>query len=124
MHAVLGRLVIYTRKTDEMVQFYSTFFGYSARWLDDDRIVELVAPDGGINLLLHPAAKSQKMGQALVKLVFDVPDVPAHCQMLAARGLAFGTVHSAQGYQFANSKDPSGNSIQISGRRFMGQRHD
>ena len=115
----LGRIILYTRKTDEMVAFYTTHFGYTALTRPGDRIIELTPPDpGGIALLLHPLGKAQKAGQVLVKLVFDMPDVPAFCAAAAERGLTFGTVHAADGYHFANAKDPAGNPVQVSSRAF------
>ncbi len=72
--------------------------------------------------MLHPASKGQKPGQALVKLVFDVEDVEGFCAESKTRGLAFGPLHKADGYMFANAKDPSGNTVSVSGRAFRHQR--
>lgn len=112
----LHRIVIYTKTPQEMAAFYAAFFGYEAITGDSDRIVELRPPAGGLTLLLHPASRGQKEGQALVKLMFDVENVEECCAELKARGLAFGPIHAADGYSFANAKDPSGNSIAISSR--------
>lgn len=114
----LTRLVIYTHQTDAMVAFYSRNFGYTEQNDPADRIVELCPPGPGAILMLHPAAKGQKAGQALVKLVFDVADVAGFVTQSAARGLDFGALHQADGYVFANAKDPSGNSTSISSRAF------
>ena len=54
----------------------------------------------------------------MVKLVFDVEDVSAFCESAKTQGLDFGKIHEAGGYQFANAKDPSKNSIQVSSRAF------
>lgn len=118
MNPVLNRIIFYTAKMDEMIAFYGRHFGYSARQLDGDRIVELVPPQGGTILMLHPAAKGQKAGQSLVKLVFDVPDVPTALRTLQESGVATGPVHTADGYAFANFKDPSGNPVSLSSRAF------
>lgn len=115
----LGRLIIYTKKIDEMVAFYCDHFGYEAIHYPGDRIVEL-RPESGAALLLHPAGKAQKMGQVLVKLVFDAPDVAARREALLAAGVEVGPLLDGGGYVFANLKDPSGNSVQISGRAFRG----
>jgi len=119
MATPLGRLIIYTAKRAEMVNFYSRHFGFEEVPQHGDRITELVPRGGGCSLLLHAAAKGQRQGQSLVKLVFDVKDVPAFCKEAEGRGLVFGPVHRADGYQFANAKDPSGNSISVSGRAFV-----
>jgi predicted enzyme related to lactoylglutathione lyase len=118
METSLGRLVIYTSKIDQMEQFYAKHFGFSVLRAEGDRIVELRAQTSGISLLLHPAAAKQKEGQALVKLVFDVENVSTFCKSAKADGLEFGKIHKAGGYEFANAKDPSRNSIQVSSRAF------
>ena len=118
MTTVLGRVLIYTKKIDEMAAFYSRHFGYRVIRADHDRLVELKPRAPGLTILLHPAAARQKESQVLVKLVFDVEDVEAFCARASADGLRFGKIHQADGYVFANAKDPSGNSIQVSGRAF------
>lgn len=115
----LGRIILYSRKTDDMVAFYATHFGYAAHERPGDRLVELRPPrPGGIALLLHPLGAGQKAGQVLVKLVFDVEDVAEFCAIAARQGLVFGLIHAADGYQFANAKDPAGNPVQVSSRAF------
>ena len=71
--------------------------------------------------MVHPAAKGTKAGQVAVKLVFDVQDVGGFCADKAGKGLVFGVVHRADGYCFANAKDPCGNNIQVSSRAFRGR---
>lgn len=115
----LCRIVIYTKKMQAMVDFYGAYFGYVPKYLEGDRIVELLPPSNGLTLLLHPAGKGQREAQALIKLVFDVEDVPAFRQICSDKGLEFGALHQGDGYQFANAKDPSGNSVSISSRGFV-----
>lgn len=114
----IGRAILYTKKIDEMVAFYTLAFGYRAVRRDNDRILELQPPGDGLVLMLHPAAKGQREGQVLVKLVFDVEDVEDCRAGLIDHGIAVGPVHDAGGYQFANAKDPAGNSVSISSRAF------
>ena len=114
----LNRIVLYVRDVEETVEFYQKHFGFEPRREAGDRIVELVNPAGGASLMLHPAAKSQKMGQATVKFVFDVRDVEAFSAQCAKQGLQFGAPPRANGYVFANAKDPNKNSISISSRAF------
>ncbi|MEL6450330.1 MAG: VOC family protein [Pseudomonadota bacterium] len=116
MHPPLSSLVLYTKQMEEMAQFYTTHFGYTALTDPADRIVELRPPGAGITLLLHPMSTGRKQGQVLVKLVFAIQDVPAFCEAARARGLDFGALHTADGYVFANAKDPAGNAISVSGR--------
>jgi hypothetical protein len=82
-------------------------------------IVELRPNGEGFAILLHPAGRRQKEGQALVKLVFDVEDAPKFLGLASEKGLVFGPIHEADGYVFANAKDPSGNSVSVSSRAFM-----
>ena len=118
MNFPLNRIVIYARDIEETVAFYCKHFGFDVHREEGDRIVELIATSGGANLMVHQAAKGQKVGQTIVKLVFDVEDVEAACAEFAANGLEFGPIHHADGYTFANSKDPCQNSISLSSRAF------
>ena len=70
----------------------------------------------GVTLNLHPLAKSQKEGQVLVKLSFEVADVEAFIREAASKGLTFGKPFKGDGYLFANTKDPAKNSVAISSR--------
>lgn len=112
----LARLTLYTRRIPEMVDFYSRHFGYEAFQEPGDRIVELRPKGAGVILHLHQMAKGQKAGQVLVKLGFDVEDVQAFALEAAKQGLHFGKPFKANGYLFANAKDPAGNSISITSR--------
>jgi hypothetical protein len=113
---LLNSVTIYTRLIPEMVDFYSLHFGYTAFQRPGDRMVELRPPGAGAVIRLHLASKGQKAGQSLVKLNFDVEDVVAFARAAKTRGLEFGPLHDGMGYAYANTKDPSGNSISISGR--------
>jgi len=114
----LNRVMLYVRDMAATTAFYETHFGYRASQDPGDRLVELLPAGGGAILVLHQAAKSQKGGQTAVKLVFDVEDVEAFCHGCATRGLDFGPIHNVPGYQFANARDPNGNSISVSSRAF------
>lgn len=118
MSPSLGRIIIYTKKIPEMIDFYRRYFGYSDHQIEGDRIVELTPPATGFVIMLHPMGKGRKEGQTLVKLVFDVENVEAFCARAAKNGLKFGAIHKADGYVFANAKDPAKNSISVSSRAF------
>jgi hypothetical protein len=51
-----------------------------------------------------------------MKIVFAVANVEAFVKAKAREGLKFGVIHRPDGFQFANAKDPAGNSISISSR--------
>jgi catechol 2,3-dioxygenase-like lactoylglutathione lyase family enzyme len=114
----LNRIVLYARDVEATVAFYEKHFGFEALRLQGDRIVELVAQAGGANIMVHPAAKGVKTGQVTAKLVFDVEDVSRFRGDSALNGLVFGPEHPANGYSFANAKDPCGNNIHVSSRAF------
>lgn len=114
----LNRIMLYVRNIENTCDFYGRHFGLLAEFTDGDRVVELKSPQGGAIVMVHQAAKSVKTGQASVKLVFDVEDVDGFKAQCAANGLEFGATHKADGYSFANVKDPDGNSVSISSRAF------
>jgi predicted enzyme related to lactoylglutathione lyase len=118
MSCLLNVIVIYARDMQRAANFYRAYFGFTTTGDVIEGLIELTAPEGGASILIHQAAKSVKLGQVGVKLVFSVPDVEAFKATSAARGLEFGSTHQANGYAFANAKDPDGNSVSISSRAF------
>lgn len=116
MAAFLNRILLYARDVPTTSAFYQRVFGMVVAADDGDGIVELASPDGGARLLIHRAAKSVKLGQVGIKLVFDVRDIDGFRQRAAELGTAFGPSHQADGYSFANAKDPDGNNVSISSR--------
>ncbi|HVJ64821.1 MAG TPA: VOC family protein [Bdellovibrionota bacterium] len=117
----LNRIVIYARNVERMTKFYETHFDFERCSGEAGEAVELRQRKGGFSLLIHPAGKGIKIGQASVKLVFGVPDVEKFCAQALESGLRFGTTHKADGYVFANAKDPEKNSVQVSSRAFSGR---
>ena len=111
----ITRLILYVKEIPKVAAFYQRHFGMTelpgatAGWL------ELASPNGGCILSLHQAAKSQKSGAA-VKITFAVQDVAAFKATHEKTGLKLGPIHDAGTHQFANGKDPNGNSISISSR--------
>ncbi|SFJ92802.1 VOC family protein [Celeribacter neptunius] len=118
MGTVLGRVLIYTDKIDEMTGFYARYFGYAIYRSKTDPIVELRSRAEGMTLLLHPLRPGQDEGQSQVKLVFDVEDVAGFCASAKADGLDFGEIIRMEGCAFANVRDPAGHTIQVSDRVF------
>jgi len=120
---MFGRVVIYTKKMDEMVAFYRGAFGFEPHLRPGDRITEMRHPVGGASLMFHQAGAKQKQGQAIVKLVMDTADVAAKRAALIEAGYQVGPIMQGGGYEFANLKDPSGNSVQISSRFVLEDGH-
>ncbi|WP_339664196.1 VOC family protein [uncultured Pseudomonas sp.] len=118
MRASLSSIMLYAKDMQRTAAFYQQHFGFSGSGDVVEGLIELTANDGGCNLLIHQAAKSLKFGQATVKLMFSVQDVAAFKVLSAAQGLHFGSTHQANGYSFANAKDPDQNNICISSRAF------
>jgi predicted enzyme related to lactoylglutathione lyase len=118
MSLALNKIMIYARDMQTTAAFYQRYFGYVLAPNQTEGLIELANPLGGANLLIHQAAKSVKLGQVTVKLVFDVQDIEAFKKKSAKLGLVFGATHQAEGYTFANAKDPDKNSVCISSRAY------
>lgn len=116
MKSPLGTIIIYARDMKKSAAFYATHFGFITTGEVSEGLIELRAPNAGAGILIHQAAKSVKLGQVGVKLVFHVKDVEAFVAAAATRGLKFGAIHEANGYAFANAKDPDKNSVGVSSR--------
>lgn len=121
MTPTLGTIIIYARDMQKSASFYREHFGFETSGEVVEGLIELRAPHGGAGILIHQAAKSLKLGHVGVKLSFHVPDVRSFAAKAARRGLKFGAVHEANGYSFANAKDPDKNSISVSSRAFRQQ---
>jgi predicted enzyme related to lactoylglutathione lyase len=118
MPAAINRILIYARDMKKTSAFYERYFGFISKSDDDGRIIELTSAGGGAHLLVHQAGRGVKLGQAGIKLVFDVEDVEEFKNKCAQLGLRFGSTHQADKYSFANAKDPDKNSVCISSRAF------
>lgn len=117
----LSTIAIYARDMQRSANFYQRHFGFETSGEVVEGLIELAAPSGGAKIIILQAAKSVKLGQVGVKLSFAVKDVEAFKASAVAQGLKFGATHRANGYAFANTKDPDKNSISISSRDFRGR---
>jgi catechol 2,3-dioxygenase-like lactoylglutathione lyase family enzyme len=117
----IARIVLYVRDIPTVAAFYEKHFGFvpltgaKAQPGSKGDWLELASPAGGCTLGLHQASKAQKSGAAM-KIAFAVRDVRGFKAARERAGLKFGVVHKAEGFEFANAKDPAGNSISISSR--------
>lgn len=111
----IARIVLYVRDIPKIAAFYQKHFGLKPLPGTQEGWLEMGSPNGGCSIALHRAAAAQKRGSE-IKIVFGVKDVEAFRTERAAAGLKFGVVHKTIGHEFANAKDPAGNSIQISSR--------
>lgn len=114
----LGTVIIYARDMQKTAALYQRHFGFETTGDVKEGLIELRASGGGASILIHQAAKLVKLGQAGVKLSFHVPDVAAFAAEAARNGLKVGAIHQANGYAFADTKDPDKNSVGISSRAF------
>lgn len=114
----LGTVLIYARDMSKTAAFYARHFGFVTTGEVFEGLIELTPRAGGVAILIHQAAKSVKLGQVGVKLSFHVPDVAAFVEGAANAGLRFGAIHRANGYSYANTKDPDNNSVSVSSRAF------
>lgn len=118
MKSPLNTILIYAKNMQATAEFYQKHFGFISTGEVVEGLIELKSQNGGANILIHQAAKSIKLGQVGVKLMFDVEDIEKFKKEAATHGLKFGSTHQANGYSFANAKDPDKNSITISSRAF------
>ena len=124
MDSSLGTLIIYARDMKKSADFYARHFGFITTGEVSEGLIELRAPNNGAGILIHQAANSVKLGQVGVKLVFHVKDVSVFVAEAATRGLKFGAIHEANGYSFANAKDPDKNSVSVSSRAYRQSRSE
>ena len=115
---MLDTILIYARNMQSTAAFYSTYFGFVTSGEVVEGLIELKSPASGASILIHQAAKSVKLGQVGVKLMFSVEDIEGFKRQSATQGLVFGSTHQANGYAFANAKDPDGNPVSITSRPF------
>jgi catechol 2,3-dioxygenase-like lactoylglutathione lyase family enzyme len=111
----ITRVILYVKDVAGVAAFYERHFGLRRLPGATEEWVELAGKDGGCGIAVHLAAKSQKSG-SVMKVVFGVEDVEGFKAERERDGLRLGVVHRADGVEFANGKDPAGNSIQISNR--------
>jgi catechol 2,3-dioxygenase-like lactoylglutathione lyase family enzyme len=123
MSVALGTIIIYAREMEKTAEFYRKHFGFETTCKVVEGLIELSAVSGGASILIHQAAKSIKLGQVGVKLSFHVADIESFKVHAASQGLKFGATHQANGYSFANTKDPDKNSVSISSRVFRTESH-
>jgi catechol 2,3-dioxygenase-like lactoylglutathione lyase family enzyme len=108
------RIILYVKNIPKVAAFYERHFGMHPLPSSEKGWLEMTGASGP-NIALHQAASTQKSGAA-VKIVFGISDVRSFKAERERHGLKFGSVHDAGGFEFANAKDPAGNSIQISSR--------
>lgn len=109
------RAILYVKDIPKVADFYQRHFGMTPIPSNEKGWLEMTGEPGGCTIALHQASVSQKSGAA-IKLVFGVADVRRFKSERELQGLKFGPVHSPGNFEFANAKDPAGNSIQISSR--------
>jgi predicted enzyme related to lactoylglutathione lyase len=109
------RAILYVKDIPKVADFYQRHFGMKPLPSQADGWLEMTSNPGGCNIALHQASAAQKSGAA-IKLVFGVADVRKFKREREEDGLKFGPIHTAGDFEFANAKDPAGNSVQISSR--------
>lgn len=110
--------MIYTKDVEKTSTFYEKYFGLKRIDDSESNLVSLIDSSGKEILRVHKAGKAVKMGQATIKLIFEVSDIEKFKEKSFAKGLKFGTTHKGTYYQFANTKDPNGNGVQITTRKY------
>jgi len=109
------RAILYVKDIPKVADFYQRHFGMSPLPSNEKGWWEMTSEPGGCAIALHQASAAQKSGAA-IKLVFGVVDVRKFISEREQQGLKFGPIHTVGNFEFANAKDPAGNSVQISSR--------
>jgi predicted enzyme related to lactoylglutathione lyase len=109
------RVILYVKDIPNVAEFYRRHFGMDPLPSGEKGWLEMTSNSGGCTIALHQASAAQKSGAA-IKLVFEVADVARFKSEREVDGLKFGPIHAVANFEFANAKDPAGNSIQISSR--------
>jgi predicted enzyme related to lactoylglutathione lyase len=109
------KMILYVKDTPKVAAFYQRHFGIIVLPNEAEGWREMMGGAGGCNIALHQASSAQKSGAA-IKIVFGVADVRRFKGEREKDGLKFGPIHSTEDFEFANAKDPAGNSVQISSR--------
>lgn len=117
MAIAVSRVILYVKDVARVSAFYQQHFEMKPLPGSEEGWVELSSGKRSCNIALHKAASSQKGGAAM-KIVFGVSNVRKFIAEREDDGLRFGPIHSPGEFEFANAKDPAGNSIQISSRGF------
>lgn len=60
MSGRLGRIILYTKRIEDVAAFYVKHFGFKALRCEGDHIVELVPSGDGAHILLHPISAGRK----------------------------------------------------------------
>ena len=113
----VSRVILYVKDVASVAAFYQQHFGMKPLPGNEEGWVELSSGKRGCNIALHKVTPGQKSGAAM-KVVFGVSNVRKFIAEREADGLPFSPIHNPGGFEFANAKDPAGNSIQISSRGF------
>ncbi len=115
MAAPITRVILYVKDIPKVARFYQRHFGMQPLPSQTKGWLEMASHPGGCNIALHQASSGQKSGAA-IKIVFGVADVRKFKSEREEDGLKFGPIHESEDFEFANAKDPAGNSIQVSSR--------
>ena len=110
----ISRVAMYVRDMPKIAAFYAKHFGFVAVFSKTGDKAILTQPGNGLRIVLLQASKGHIIGQSVVKLIFDVADVPAYKEHQARLGLKFGTISRGPDYQYCNARDPAKNLVQIS----------
>lgn len=98
----------------KVADFYQKHFGFSEVSPHIEGKITLSQSTEGCSIVLLQASKGHRIGQSIVKIVFDVKDVAVFKKQKEKEGLKFGVIHKGPGYEFSNARDPAKNLIQIS----------
>lgn len=111
----ISRVMLFVHDVPKVAAFYRDILGLKPLGEITPEWVEMQA--GNCNVALHKASKPlHERGEASAKIVFGVKDIPAAKAALEKLGVKMGKIHSFDGINICDGKDPEGNLFQVSSR--------
>ncbi len=111
----LNHVMVYVRDVPRALEFYEAKLGFRRIESYGDGYARLESPGGGTTMALHRAEPERDRGSDGIRLYFEVDDLEAFCERLAARGVAFlePPKQMPWGWRHAYLEDPDGHEISI-----------
>ena len=109
--------LIYTRDVEKAVGFYADLLGFETIEMQAPSYARLRSPKGRQTIGLHAVRDGQALDSRMegVRLYFEVRDLDALCERLAAKGVRFSQMPKDMewGWRHAYLTDPDGHELSL-----------